>query len=492
MSKTNGKGIAARVTALCYARKSLVKRGGVQPASPEMQADAVETRARALQLVPELYTDAEGWRSGRDENREAWQKLRARIGDPDVAAVIVYSWDRAVRNTELLLRLARELDELGVRFISLSDNIDTTTANGRFQLTIVGGVGEYESNIAGERRVGTIDYLRRHKGRHFGTVPFGADRIQRDGDLVLMPTTRLQANGTDHQALTRVYELYAGGSLSMQRIAQQLNHAGWRFRGRHGELKPFAVKNIRTLLYNHWLYAGYVVIGRAYQGDYEVVPGSHGPLLPAELTQAVAARYAAHRRGWHQKRPPYAHPLTGILYCACDQRLEGSTKNGQRLYRHVLVCELDRPFSRNAAEIEESVRLHLMGLPYPTDLVERDAERAARALARSESGRSTEAERTRIMDAIDRLADLYAEGEITRDQYQAKKTAYLAQFQALEADVIAGAPPDAAAVLSLTGSIAAAEGIAFRNLVRALYARIEIDQDGDLRYHAQEWCQAWA
>lgn len=482
-----------RTTALVYARKSLVKRGGIAPASPEMQAEAVQRRARELHLTPELYTDADGWRSGRDENRAAWQQLRARLADPDIAAVIIYSWDRAVRNVRLLLTLADELEALGIRLISVSDNIDTTTAAGRFQLTVIGGVGEFESNAASERRIQTIDYLRRHKGRHYGTTPFGAERVKRDGDLVLVPSARRQPNGTDHAALAHLYELYAKGDTGQMALTGRLNREGWRFRDRNGKLRPFNVKDVRRLLYNHWLYAGYIVVGRAYQGEFEVLPGSHGPILPPELTQAVAARYATYKRGFRRERAAVVHPLTRLIRCGCGCELTGERHNRRSLYVHAnrQRCALGRKFGWNAQLLESQVRAHVAGLTLPPNLAAAADHDLARALAREHSGRSSAAEQARLTGAIDRLAELYAEGEISREKYDSLKAGYTAELEALDAGG-AALPYEQAAAAGLVASAAEASPVELRELVRLLYAAVEVGPDGTLAFTPQEWAKTWA
>lgn len=497
MAKTNHKSAAVphqagRTVALVYARKSMVKREGPAPASPEMQSEAVSARARDLNLTPELYSDAEGHRSGLDENRQAWQQLRARIADPDVAALIVYSWDRAVRNTKLLLQLADELQRLGVRFISLSDNIDTTSAAGRFQLTVIGGVGEYESRAAAERRVSTINHLRRHRGRHFGSVPFGTERVPRDGDLVLVPSTRAQPNGTDYDALEALYRAYAGGDVGQAAVADRLNTAGWRFRDRRGGLRPFDVKDVRRLLYNHWIYSGHVIIGRAYQGDFEVVKGSHGPILPLELTQAIAARYAGFKRGWKRTPTPYLHPLSSLLECPCGTRLTGSRHHGRVVYIHRSLrrCAQGHPLEWPAEPIEQAVRRHIADLKMPAEIVEMDRSLLDGLLARELSGRSSLVERDRLTRACDRLADLYADGEITRDQYNTKKGAYQVELDSLDAAL--PVPLDVLAALELGKEVLTAPPAAFRALAVELYVRIMVMPDGTLDYQAQEWAQGWA
>ncbi len=196
-----------RTVALIYTRKSMVRRGQPDPTSPEMQEAACLEKAKSLKLKPELYSDIEGRHSGTTENREAWQRCRSRLGDPDVSALIVYAWGRAVRNTKLLLQLIDDCRAADVRFISVSQNIDSNTADGLMILTITAAVDAAEAGRASERRIETIDYLRRHKGRFYGIAPFGTSLVRRGDTWVLVPSEKPQTNGSDHSALKRLYEM---------------------------------------------------------------------------------------------------------------------------------------------------------------------------------------------------------------------------------------------------------------------------------------------
>lgn len=478
-----------RTVALCYSRKSKVRKGAPAPASPEVQDAATVERAHDLRLTPELYRDAEGHRTGKDAlHRPDWQKVMARLADADVAALIVYSHDRAFRNLRALLETADRCKELGVRLILVKDNIDIETAQGRFLLSLLGGYGEFESNIASERRIATIDWLRRNKGRHYGSVPFGAERVPKDGDLVLAPSDKLQPNGTDHAALVRLYELWAAERPSLDRLAAMLNCEGWRYRSRAGGLREWNRDDVRRLLVRHWIYSGYVIDGKIGRDSIEVLPGSHAPILPEHLTAAVAAAGLG-RKLASTRRPPQLHPLTGILYCAnCGNPLYGTTAHDgapHRFYRHRLACDLNH-CQKDADAIEREVRNHLAALRWPSQPAA-DAE-VNRVLAAESRGQSASGERARIGQALERLRSLFTWGDLSEADYHRERDALLAKI------------PSDAAMPSLNGvglptdaeAIQAAPPGMLRELVRALYERIDMDMEGELAYITREWCREWA
>ncbi|MEP9408590.1 recombinase family protein [Peribacillus frigoritolerans] len=65
--------------------------------------------------------------------------------------VVVYKLDRISRSTKHLIELTEQFEKLGVHFVSIQDNIDTSTAMGRFYFTIMAGMAQLERDIISER-----------------------------------------------------------------------------------------------------------------------------------------------------------------------------------------------------------------------------------------------------------------------------------------------------------------------------------------------------
>ena len=82
--------------------------------------------------------------------------------------VIVDSISRFARNTKDLLELVEMLNIKGVQFVSLKENIDTTTPTGVFMLTIFGAVAQLEREYIKERQAEGIAAAKaegKYKGR---------------------------------------------------------------------------------------------------------------------------------------------------------------------------------------------------------------------------------------------------------------------------------------------------------------------------------------
>ena len=65
--------------------------------------------------------------------------------------VLVWKFDRFARSVAHLLRALEEFNHLGIRFISVQDQVDTKTPMGKAMFTIIGAMAELESSLIGER-----------------------------------------------------------------------------------------------------------------------------------------------------------------------------------------------------------------------------------------------------------------------------------------------------------------------------------------------------
>ena len=89
----------------------------------------------------------------------------ARVGKLD--AVAVWRFDRFARSTRHLLTALDEFRSCGVEFISLREQIDTTTPIGKAVFTIVAAVAELERDLIRERVQAGVDRAKA-AGKHCG------------------------------------------------------------------------------------------------------------------------------------------------------------------------------------------------------------------------------------------------------------------------------------------------------------------------------------
>jgi len=89
--------------------------------------------------------------SGMKDSRPAFNELLRDMRLMKFNCVMVTKLDRMGRSLQHLLALFDEFNNKGVHFIATTQNIDTSSAIGKFQLQMLGAFAEFERNIIAER-----------------------------------------------------------------------------------------------------------------------------------------------------------------------------------------------------------------------------------------------------------------------------------------------------------------------------------------------------
>jgi DNA invertase Pin-like site-specific DNA recombinase len=107
--------------------------------------------------------------SGKNVERENYQKMINALekNTSGIEAIVIYKLDRIGRSIRNLLQIIDFLNKKEIQLISVSENIDTTTAQGRLFFTISGAFAEYERELINERSAAGLKQAR-EAGVKFG------------------------------------------------------------------------------------------------------------------------------------------------------------------------------------------------------------------------------------------------------------------------------------------------------------------------------------
>jgi len=144
---------------------------------PEMQLrDLREYCAQRSWEVSGEYVDHI---SGSKDKRPELDRLMADAYRRRFAAVVVWKFDRFARSVSHLLRALEMFRALGIEFVSLSEQVDTSTPMGKLVFTMLGAVAELERSLIVERVKAGLRNARA-KGKRLGRprVSISAARIQ--------------------------------------------------------------------------------------------------------------------------------------------------------------------------------------------------------------------------------------------------------------------------------------------------------------------------
>ena len=108
-----------------------------------------------------LFCEARGWQiageyldegiSGTKDSRPELNRLMADAHKRRFDVVAVWRFDRFARSVSHLLRALETFNALGIAFVSLSEQMDTTTPAGKMVFTVLGAVAELERSLIVER-----------------------------------------------------------------------------------------------------------------------------------------------------------------------------------------------------------------------------------------------------------------------------------------------------------------------------------------------------
>lgn len=168
-------------------RTALYLRISTVDQKPDLQFDGLHAYAEraGLEIVREYLDIAV---SGRRQGRPQLDALMKEARNRAFHCVLVWKFDRFARSTKHLLTALEEFNYLGIRFVSVQDQIDTNSPMGKAMFTLIGAMAELESSLISER-VSAGMKAARARGRALGrprtpmTVVAEVEALARTTDL---------------------------------------------------------------------------------------------------------------------------------------------------------------------------------------------------------------------------------------------------------------------------------------------------------------------
>ena len=250
----------------------------------------------------EFYIDP-GY-SGSNIERPALTALIKDIEDSKISTVAVYKLDRLSRSQKDTLYLIEDVfNKNTVDFVSLTENMDTSTPIGRAMLGIISAFAQLErENIKIRTRMGMKERVRGGLWMGGGKIPFGYDYDPIKG--ILVPNE-------DAKAVRRMYDMFLAG-YSPNSIAREMGL-------KYEKLVVQILKrktNIGVIVYN----------GEEYEGGHEGI-------VEREIYERAMKEFEKRKRGVKEDSP---HLLSGLVFCGeCGAGMRYQ-KWGKKGYK--LVC----------------------------------------------------------------------------------------------------------------------------------------------------------
>lgn len=184
--------------------------------------------------------------SGGKEKRPELDKLLADAHRRYFDAVVVWRFDRFARSVSHLLRALENFRSLGIEFVSLSEQVDTSTPTGKMVFTVLGAVAELERSLIVELvRAGLRNA--RVKGKRLGRPRKAVDAAK---------VVQLRAEGVTWRRIgTRLGIAPRTALLTLRRRVQiplkgrpQVTKLAWHERGKKSGTKLMISKRVSRLV----------------------------------------------------------------------------------------------------------------------------------------------------------------------------------------------------------------------------------------------------
>lgn len=122
--------------------------------------------------VERVYIEKASGKSAKKEDRPVLEEMMNFIREGDT--LVVESISRFARSTVDLLNLVARLEEKGVEFVSQKENIDTSTPQGKFMLTVFAALAQLEREQTKQRQAEGIA-IAKAQGKYKGRKPIEID-----------------------------------------------------------------------------------------------------------------------------------------------------------------------------------------------------------------------------------------------------------------------------------------------------------------------------
>src|SRR6201987_5594549 len=196
----------AKIKAAIYARVSTVNAGQ----DPTMQTRELEEYClRRGWQVFDLYVD--NGVSGKKDSRPQLNRMMQDAHERRFDVVVVWRFDRFARSVSHLLRALETFGALGIQFVSLSEQVDTSTPTGKMVFTGLGVVAELERNLIVERVRSGLRHARA-KGKRLGRPRKTVDAVE---------IRSLRAAGESWRTIARKMDVSVGTAFA---AAQKRQH----------------------------------------------------------------------------------------------------------------------------------------------------------------------------------------------------------------------------------------------------------------------------
>ena len=172
--------------------------------------------------------------SGEKTNlRDGYNSIIEMIHNQEIDTLVVISISRWGRNLGEIYKSVQLMETKGVNFLSIKENIDTSTPYGRFTINLLSSLYEMELELIKERVKDTLK-VKKENGKVYSPTPFGFNRVEQDlienpkEKRLLRKMLRLKENGNSYGDISNYlkknrHKTKSGGKWTRENVYSVMN-----------------------------------------------------------------------------------------------------------------------------------------------------------------------------------------------------------------------------------------------------------------------------
>lgn len=305
--------------------------------SLEAQTERIAAHAKYLGFSEvKQYLDVG---SARKMERSSFKSLFEDIENGLVDHLIIYRLDRLTRSIADLNKIVDFLEKNNCTLHSVTEQLDTSSANGRMVINIIGTIAQWESDITAERVRENMQHLA-SQGRWMMAVPYGY-KLGEDKRLEIIPEERDVILETVDLIITKGYSFTRAGNAMSEKY-----NLSWR----NGKLAEF--------LFQEFLYGNIYRNGEIYKNTHPAILDQETKSILEQKVKRTPKSYTASEDIFRQK----------IACPSCKKIMYAGSYKRKNERHHRYVCD-SCGISINESRIDDAFIDYIQSLDVDFDVL---------------------------------------------------------------------------------------------------------------------------
>jgi DNA invertase Pin-like site-specific DNA recombinase len=396
-----------------YARKSTDDEDR-QVLSIEAQLKELREYAKRENLF--VYKELIEAKTAKKPGRPFFNEMLLEIERGLAGGILAWHPDRLARNSIDGGKIIYLVDQKVIQDLRFPTFRFDDSAQGKFMLSIAFGQSKYYIDALSENIRRGIR-LKLSKGIWPQWAPIGYLNDRKTRSIIL--------DEGKAPFIKRVFELYSTGKYPLAEIREKVNALG--LTGRRDKL--LSVSDYQFMLKNPLYYGVFRYKGEMYEGTHE-------PIITKKLFDRC--QEVMRLRGKHKEPQKARFVLRGLMRCGeCGRMITAELQKGYIYYRCTKrLTNCKQKYVREeelAAQIAKFIQKVSLSDKWAKQIIEElERDRNSSLLSTQSQQQNLEVKVKDVESKISKLIDVYLEGSLSLEEYQAKKESFINEKKKLQ------------------------------------------------------------